>query len=222
MAKKDPEGGFVALRGLPPDNFAALQAELRTGKGVTPIARMIQQEWGLLKDMKENSLVKMLLRFREKVMVTPLAIALEGDTDKIIALAKRVEKRMDVLGKMESLVAIQMERINELREKEKSLKMPFQWAGKEIDTASNMLKDLLKMQMDTGIVEYKGPLLNKAGQAVSVTTPDGTTVTVGENPLHKALSDTLTVLTEDGFLDVEAREVTDTPDSEGPQDVRDA
>lgn len=226
MAKKDPEGGFVALRSMPQEYLAAVQTELRTGKGVTSIARMIQGEWGLLKDMKENSLVKMLLRFRDKVLVAPLAIALEGDTHKVASMAKRVENQMNALAHMETLVGIQMERINELREKEKSLKMPFQWAGKEIDTAANMVKDLLKMQMDTGVVEYRGPLLNKAGQAVQVTTPDGTKVMVGsQEMLRNALLESVMELQQEGFLDVEAREVTDEPSQEsgeGSTDVRDA
>jgi hypothetical protein len=70
-----------------------------------------------------------------------------------------------------------------------------------------MLKDLQKMQIDTGIVEYRGPMLNKNGQAMSVVTPDGTTVTVGgtNEQLNSALSEAHSILSSLGVIDVEAK-----------------
>lgn len=211
MAKKDTEGGFVQLRSMPPENLAAIQSDLRSGRGLTAIARTIQGDWGLLTDMKENSLVKMLLRYRDKALVQPLAVALGGDSGKVNSLARKVESAMNALSGMEALVNIQMARIQELREKEKTLKMPFQWVSKEIETAATMLKDLQKMQIDTGIVEYRGPLLGKNGQAMSVVTPDGTTVTVGgsNDQLNSALSEAHSILSSLGVIDVEAK-VTET------------
>lgn len=206
MAKKDTEGGFIALRSLPPENLAKVQSDLRTGRSLTALARMIQGEWGMMTHMKENSLVQTLLRYRDRVLVAPLAVALEGKQAKVATLARRVEARLDAVSGMEELVRIQIERIQELRAKEKTLKMPFQWASKEIEVAASMYKELLKMQIDVGIVEFKGPL---SSRGVSVTTPDGTKVTVGtpNDQLNNALTEAHALLSDLGVIDVEAKEV---------------
>ena len=164
---------------LSQEQLFKVQASLRENKGGTHAVRMIQQEFGLLLGMKENTLLRILLRWRDNVLGQPTILSEVAKTDEILKrkIAVRTDAQMDVVYELEMLARIQLERINELREKEKSLKMPFNWVSKELDVASSLLEKTLKAQFDTGVREYRGPV--RGGVGVRVDTQDGTTIQVG-------------------------------------------
>lgn len=178
---------------LSQEQLFKVQEALSENRGTTYAARMIQQEFKLLLDMKESSLGRTLMRWRDEVLVIPKALQAAVKEDHILKkkLAVIAEAQMDVVTELEQLTRIQLERIKELREKEKQLKMPFNWVSKEMEVASTLLDKVLKAQFDTGVLEYRGPV--RGGFGVKVDTPDGTTVQVGLglneafHDAHKAL-----------------------------------
>lgn len=209
---------------LPEAYRQAIISRMHKGESMPALVKVLQKEWGLLTDLTQTTLMQQLMRFRKRF--APLATTDKDSTTKEIlrlrALTKKLEPKVHVVVELEKLAQLQLTRIDELRQKEVELKIPMQQTEKALETAAELLKDLFKVQIDLGLVEYNGPLAKQAAP-LRVTTPDGTTVEVGgmtpERELDSALMKGMKTLQRVGYVDgtivervrakIEAAEVED-------------
>lgn len=229
---------------LPEAYRQAIISRMHKGESLPALIRVIQKEWGLLPDLSQSSMMQQLLRFRKRF--APLATTDKDSTTKEIlrlrALTKKLEPKVHVVQELEKLAQMQLERVADIRKKEKELTLPMQQTEKMVEVAAELLKDLFKVQIDLGLVEYNGPLAKQVAP-VRVTTPDGTVVETGMTPereLDSALMRGMKTLQRVGYVDgtvvervrakIEAAEVEDqrvptilSPDPHvGPDDQPDA
>lgn len=190
---------FVAIKALGPEKMLFIQDALRKGASAWELAKIIKEEWGNLKNTKEDSLAKMLLRYKKKELFDPVRASAFADKAVQQDLVRRTKNIFDVLAEMEWLAAEQRKRLIVLFEKEASMKLPFNWTRNEISQYQDQLEAIKKTQFDLGIVSFKGPL------------PAGT-VTVKMNPNDMSVGITLGDAVSEALKVIEADYINVSPE----------
>ncbi len=146
---------FKDLMGLGQDRVSLIKSMMLDGKSAAHIARVMQQDWGVLSTRKEESLSRLLVRYR-KLEVDP-KIALQSDAlpdDLKEELIARMNSQLDTLDEMKTLCVEQMARYKILSIESARLgkRSAISAAAVEGQRLHNMLKDLAGIQMDAGII----------------------------------------------------------------------
>ena len=165
---------FKRLKALPPDKFVAMEEMLRDGFSPLHVAREMQGTLGQCTEVSEYALTKMLYRYVEQEMdIRTAAKAFTSQATRRVL--QKLKQNVDAVVEMEALVIYQRERLDQAREKERLGKVLFKGLSTEVKEYGILLKNLLDMQMDTGIVrripkEVKGHLgvynLNSMGRDI--------------------------------------------------------
>lgn len=121
---------FERLQSLGKDRFDQIMNDLMTGKTTVYVARKIQQEWGLIQDVAEKSLIQQVNRLKHKA-----AEGMFGKTiaDKLMKLeagkgVTDIEKlkvvNVSTLDRLEELASWHRNRAMDLKTKEKNMPIP--------------------------------------------------------------------------------------------------
>lgn len=160
------------------ERVTALNNMLSRGSTSYKVAKIIQDEWGLFRDISYKALVNQIARYWADVSIK--AIDPEGASgNALVTLTADPRVRQDVLIKMQELAGIQLTRIKSLVVKETSMPMPVTSVSnainKEVETLSKMYQDIQRTQFDLGVDEFRG-ILVQGGKVIETRTtdPDGT------------------------------------------------
>lgn len=166
---------YERILALGDERVLALNNLLARGTTALAVARVMQQQWGVFKDVKEETLAQQLRRYQAaNVVVVPDGVKLDSRN------AAPVFERLAVTSHMVEAIMIQRERIRDMVAAEKTAKKPNPALKAELDTYMGMLKDTQRQQWDMGIDEYNGTAAPSGTRVPSpgkstavVVTPDG-------------------------------------------------
>ena len=169
---------FDKLQALGEAKFGKIKNALMRGTPAMVLARMVQKDWGDFDGVAEKTLTQQLNRLR--LQMTEGAFGEEAA--KVLKETGKVDikmlrgARLDVLGDLVALAAVQRDRVEYLWEKEKQMKMPMSSLNVVITDYRDTLLQVQKVQFDLGVDEFKGPItgVNMRGRVDTETLPDGT------------------------------------------------
>lgn len=170
VTRKPRSDAFAALRDLGEGRLVELENRMMKNESPLELARLIQDDWGELKGYKQDSVRKLLARYRTKHIDGNLAkfadrVASTSGAAVRRELAKQAE-RLNVMDEMENLVLIQKGRVEKLLKKEEDLPIPLNATQNEIRELGNLLKNLAGLQLETGHLRrvpktFTGVLMNQ-------------------------------------------------------------
>jgi hypothetical protein len=169
MRAKSSTRAFKKLKSLGADRMNEVDARLLSGEPCSSIAAWIQVDLGKCKDIKPASLKKMLERYRETELrqktLARIANAQRGDS------IKTIQKRLNALDEMEDMVRVQRGRVEKILMREANLPegMLLRDASNELRLLKDMLLDLGKIQLETGLLAkapktFRGSMVSSDGQ----------------------------------------------------------
>jgi predicted transcriptional regulator len=139
------------VRTLPPERIEELDRALKRGEPAGAMADRVQNEWGLKKDVKRDTLVRAINRYRLDVVAGgEVARLVEDKTPTQIAV---IANKIDVMQELVDLVVRQRERLVKLYTTEKPMQgvLLSQMNEAQRDMAV-MLDKLARLQLETGIM----------------------------------------------------------------------
>lgn len=158
--KKNKHSDLYSMGG---DFVERMEALLVRGLSTRKVAQRIQDEWGLLKDIKVETLAKKVLRYKVDIMDHHLQTEVvvksnaEGapkdttETHKIKRIFRKSAK-IDVLEELEELVKFQMHRVERIAALEDPMPTVLKQTREEVRELSNLLKQMSELQMDVGLM----------------------------------------------------------------------
>jgi hypothetical protein len=159
---------FKNLKSLGDDAMSDIDSRLLAGEPASSIATYIQDDLGKLRDIKRPSLKKTLERYRETELrdktLARIAGAQKGQS------IKTVNARINALDEMEVMFRQQRSRVDKLLLREDQLPggILLKDTTKELGLMKDMLFDLGKLQLDTGVLARAQKTMKG-----TMTTPDG-------------------------------------------------
>ena len=154
MANKHPK-----MQELPAERLVTLHTDIRNGTKLTVVAKGLQAD-GYFKKSLPSTLARYLRRYKADVVDVETVNSLR---DAGVEKVEEITSRFDPIKELADLTMTQIARANLLANQESASKIPMQARTREISLASKMLTDLVRMQMDAGIipkqVQYEGFLL---------------------------------------------------------------
>jgi hypothetical protein len=159
---------FKRLQDCGTEIVAAVDEMLLAGEAPSRIAKWLQDEKGLLKDLQRASVKKNLERYRTRDLARKVKNKLKGVEDKPdVAIPK---KKLSALAELEELVLVQQGRLNKSLVKEAEL--PGGILLKQVSDEGRLLKEMLvelgKLQLETGFLKRAPKSIN--GQVMDPTT----------------------------------------------------
>jgi hypothetical protein len=142
--------GPLFLRDLPDELVAKIDSRLTSGEPARAIAAWLQSEAQVLTEVKPDTLKKSLERYREGHLRNKvLARITEAQHTKAL---KTVQKRLNAMDELEEMVVIQRSRVDKMLLMEKDKPILLKSTTDEIRLLKEMLVDLGRVQMDTGVL----------------------------------------------------------------------
>lgn len=161
-------GEFRQLKALGPAIVEAVESKLLAGETARSIARGLHENGHLL-EMKEDAIAKALTRYRGSELRDKTIERIAG-VQKNASIAQ-ISARLNAMDELESVVQLQKGRVHKLLQKEDGLPQGIilKDASNEMRLLKDMLVDLGKIQLDTGILQkasktYKGQYQGTDGQ----------------------------------------------------------
>jgi hypothetical protein len=154
---------FLRLKSIGPD---LLDEKLKFGAPSAEVAQLIHAQ-GQLADVKDDSLRKMLDRYRktelrDKTIAALTASQKHGSTTAVV-------KRLHAIDELEELCRIQHARLTKVMGPEIKAPLLIKAVGDEINRMQNLLTDLARLQLETGLIQraprtVKGVMSAQDGQ----------------------------------------------------------
>jgi hypothetical protein len=154
---------FKALRALGDERVADVDDMLSRGMPASAVARVIQEEWGELKDRQTASVKKMLERYRGSDLREKMIAEVRQATHGISISTLR--KKLNAMDELEQLVMVQKSRFEKMLLRERTGPLLLKQVTEEGKLLKEMLVDLGKLQLETGV-------LRRAPRTVSGTVTD--------------------------------------------------
>lgn len=148
--RKDSEGGFKRLKEI--DCFPEIESKIKAGVSPDEVGRWLQEDMFKLCDIKRESVVRQLYRYKSTLSPADLLTA----TPQPIWVTKAIEKMkrgIDELDELEKLYLLQLQRISRDAETEAKINKLFKGTNKEIQLATELLEKRIKLKMDLGILD---------------------------------------------------------------------
>lgn len=132
--------------------FKEVKRMLLEGYPVPEIVKFIQEDQKEYTDVTSEHLTQLLYRFR-KEEIKPAEIGIRRMPKAFLDMWKAVEKKIPEIRELLWLYNLQKERIGIDVTTEKNIKKLFATTHREIQTAAQLLRNLVDMKMDLGIKE---------------------------------------------------------------------
>lgn len=143
---------FKKLLAMGKEKMEIVDHLLVKGESAKGVAKMIQQEWKLHTKTTEGSLTKQLERYRRAHISKLSVFTAATDPEEKRVILKRVNTQLDIMQELTELIEVQKERVLMAIDKERTVKMPFSWLRKDIDSLSLLLGQLAEHQFKLGIL----------------------------------------------------------------------
>jgi hypothetical protein len=140
---------FEKLRAL--KCFPELDKRVRGGISIEDVASFIQDESAEYTEIKRDSLIRQLYRFKDSIPANQLAIP---EAKHIHEKLQEFAGQVDEVDMLQKLFYVQMERVFQFREIEKATKFPIKAMYKEIEQAKEILVKLGELKIKLG--HYEG------------------------------------------------------------------
>jgi hypothetical protein len=143
------EGKFKRLMELGEDRVTEIHERLTTGTLPMQLATEMQQEWGVLTDIKIGSVKKMLERFRDSVVTKSIVKGLIQANGN----AETLRKRLNALDELEELTKIQKSRFEKMLLRENTGPLLLKQVSEERYGLMQLLVELGRLQLETGALQ---------------------------------------------------------------------
>lgn len=203
-----------SLMSLPPEKVAALDSFLLADYPIDKLVKVVKEEWGLLTDMADMSLRRMLYRYKAREIKTKQAkLAAKHTSDvglqQLVAKVNELEDRLNPVLLLEEMVIRQKARIDKLAKTETKAPTLLESQTKNIALMTDMLTRLINAQLEVGV-------LMRVPKKMRLETSD---LTAEERKFMETaklagaessfMIDAMRLLKDDGVIDVQAIEVRD-------------
>ena len=157
---------FKALKDLGKEKLGAIDEMLSKGIVASQVATIIRDDWQLLRDVKHESVKKMLERYRKFELRERIVHQIAGTNEGV--RASTLAKRLNALDSLNELVEIQTGRFKKMLQREAQGPLLLKQVSDEGRLLKEMLVELGRLQLETGV-------LQRAAKKVvgSVTDSDG-------------------------------------------------
>ena len=148
------------LRDLSDRRLTEIYFRLKRGEPVHKIAKIAQIDWGLMRKSNTKSICRALRDLRDKVIddITKAAAAhqiKDNEKTNLSKMAEKIIKKIDGLGMQRWLIAVQQERIADLRQLEEESGEFYKMTGKEIARLSDMITQYFDTAFRLGVINEK-------------------------------------------------------------------
>lgn len=141
---------YKRINDLPEDKRAALDNMFYEGVAVAKIVSVMRDGWGLFRDIKEQTLIKFLYRYKWDVIDKNLAVRTSSLEDRKDTLLQAVVEDIEVLNEVAQLVHVQKTRVRKLLERERDMPMLFNQLGGEMKTLAAFVQQYADLSFDLG------------------------------------------------------------------------
>jgi hypothetical protein len=160
VSRDTTAGPLSRLRGS--KCFQEVDRRLRLGWSTSDIVRMIQEEYGELKDLSTGYVRKMVDEYRSSL--PPTELALSSNSRVVRSATKRLAEGLDELAELEKLYEIQFKRIQIDFENEQKINKLLNGTGREVFVAMKLLRQSAELKMDLGLVKRQLGTMEVTGQ----------------------------------------------------------
>jgi hypothetical protein len=150
---------FERLISLGPERLTAVNNALSSGSSALQVARMIQMEWGEIKDIAEESLAKQLIRYKEQTLGNFQQVG-----TSIVGLDPIALGKLDALAELDDVIRAQKTRVLLFIAEERKGKKADKDVSAEIRLLNELIHSKLKAEFDVGQRTFMGPLPMLAGK----------------------------------------------------------
>lgn len=142
---------FKRIMELPEDKKAALDNMFYEGVSVAKIVSVARDGWGLFRDIKEQTLIKFLYRYKWDVIDKTVAVRADNIEDQRKAgILQAVSTDIEVLEEVAALISVQRGRVKKLLDRERDMPMLFSQLGGEMKTLAGFVQQYANLSFDLG------------------------------------------------------------------------
>lgn len=156
--RKQNKNAFKDLKAMP--CFDQMADKIKAGVSVETVAEWLQEDMFQQVDIQRESLVRKLFRFKASLPPGDLAKVEPLYIQTAIEKMKRGVKELDEL---EKLYLLQLQRISRDANTEEKIGKLFKGTANEIKLAVDILRDMVALKQDLGILSKAADSLNVAG-----------------------------------------------------------
>lgn len=140
---------FARLVALGTERVRDVTDRLRRGETATDVARVIQEDWHELTDIKLGSVKKMLERYRETVVKDEVIAKLTKQGTSVAQL----KKKLNAMDELEELARVQKGRFEKMLTKEAQGPLLMKVVSDEARLLKDTLIELGRLQLETGVIQ---------------------------------------------------------------------
>lgn len=152
-------GAYERIYALGSERVDIIDAELVKDTPLKDLAQKIQLDWKEFTDVKENTLIQQLKRYRDSQVIPRVvhmqnkiaAGKLQGQS-QTRTRARNMFERLHVLDELEQLYRTQKTRFDKAYMREQALQVPTEMVSKLIDPLHKILVSVAHLQMETGLI----------------------------------------------------------------------
>jgi hypothetical protein len=195
---------------------AILDSHLLQDQSIPKLAQMLQEEWGLSKGTKRESVVKAIQRYKianiipqQAKIVTSLGNPHNNTAiTKLLKATQAVEEFLDPVNGLRLVVEMQMARVNKLAKVEDKLPTLMDAQTKNLQLLADMLTNMTRIQLEIGLIKRVATKIEFSSDVTEEQQSyvDGLTIMERERDATVAA---LHLLRQAGAIDVEVREQHD-------------
>lgn len=161
-APKEATGpnAYSRFEELGAERLGALEQMLMKGMGFSDIVRVIHNEWELWQEVKANTLVKQLGRYRDKYLVPrwqhmekKVATRAIGQDAQSAGVRREMVERLNVMDRLEEVSEIQRKRILKMAKRESEMPVVTDALTKLFKDYQQGLGQIAHLQLETGILK---------------------------------------------------------------------
>lgn len=161
--EKTVEAKFRRIADMKPEDREQLHHMYLNEKPMPYIAETLQGVMGLFKDVKKDTLLKYLYRYKWEVIDKGFVATPVETLRSAAKMVADIKADVDILGVMRDLVITQQGRVAKLLVREKDMPMLFNSLGGEMKTLAGFVQQFADLSFDIGTLK-RVPRLTKVEQ----------------------------------------------------------
>jgi len=158
VREKPGTGAFKRLRSL--YCFDEMDKKVKAGVSVEEIARWLQEDLLQLQDVKRETLVRQLYRYKASLPPGQIVTAPPLYLKKAI---EKLKRGVNEIEELEHLYLFQLKRISIDAETEEKINKLFSGTAREIQLAADLLVKMLDKKMELGLIDKRPDRLEISG-----------------------------------------------------------
>ena len=158
LSPRDNPRAYKRLKAL--SFYDELDKRIKANIAIEELARWIQEDKVQLVDMKRESLVRQLYRYKSEIPPGEIA---EVEPLFFAKAIERMKRGVDEIEELEKLYLFQLNRISMDAETEQKINKLFPGMFKEIQLAADLLDKMMEKKMELGILSKEPEKFNVTG-----------------------------------------------------------